>query len=130
MAPLVAGPLNEVEQAELDEGLALFDGAQFWHAHEAWESLWNRLKARHAPLEEIQLVQGFIQTAALLLHHQRQNEAGVRKQWEKLEPKLADWSTAWGLDVATHLNRIERYATDNGQWTLSASNHQFPRTRG
>ena len=130
MAPLVAGPLNEVEQAELDEGLALFDGAQFWHAHEAWESLWNRLKARHAPVEEIRLVQGFIQTAALLLHHQRQNEAGVRKQWEKLEPKLADWSTAWGLDVATHLNRIERYATDNGQWTLSASNHQFPRTRG
>jgi nitroreductase len=130
MAPLVAGPLNEVEQAELDEGLALFDGAQFWHAHEAWESLWNRLKTRHAPLEEIRLVQGFIQTAALLLHHQRQNEAGVRKQWEKLEPKLADWSTAWGLDVATHLNRIERYATDNGQWTLNASNHQFPRTRG
>jgi len=130
MAPLVAGPLNEVEQAELDEGLALFDGAQFWHAHEAWESLWNRLKTRNAPLEEIRLVQGFIQTAALLLHHQRQNEAGVRKQWEKLEPKLADWSTAWGLDVATHLNRIERYASDNGQWTLNASNHQFPRTRG
>ncbi|MEK9651412.1 MAG: DUF309 domain-containing protein [Poseidonia sp.] len=130
MAPLVAGPLNDVEQDELEEGLALFDEAKFWHAHEAWESMWNRLKARHAPPEEILLVQGFIQTAALLLHHQRRNEAGVEKQWAKLRPKLEGWSVAWGLDVNAHLEAIESYAADNGQWTLDATTHQFPRTRG
>jgi hypothetical protein len=130
MAPLVAGPLNGVEHEELEEGLALFNEAKFWHAHEAWESMWNSLKARQAPPEEILLVQGFIQTAALLLHHQRRNEAGVEKQWAKLQPKLEGWSAAWGLDVNAHLEAIESYAADNGQWNLDATDHQFPRTRG
>jgi predicted transcriptional regulator len=130
MASLVAGPLNSVEHDELDEGLALFDDGKFWHAHEAWEALWNRLKQRQAPPEEILLVQGFIQTAALLLHHQRRNEAGVEKQWTKVQSKLEGWSTAWGLDVALHLETIANYAADNGRWTLVAADHQFPRTRG
>jgi len=128
MEPYSAAPLNGEEGRELHEGLELFDEGKFWHAHEAWEALWNRLKQRQAPSEEILLVQGFIQTAALLLHHQRRNEAGVEKQWTKVQSKLEGWYTAWGLDVALHLETIANYAADNGRWTLVAADPQSPRT--
>ena len=124
---LVAGPLTAEEEPLLEQGLALFDDGKFWHAHEAWEDLWNLLKHRSAPSEEVLLVQGLIQTAALLLHHQRKNIAGVEKQWAKLCPKLEDWSTAWGLDITTHLSAVEEYAEDVGTWRLVASHHQLPR---
>jgi len=122
-----AFPLSEPESTLLEAGATLFDEAKFWHAHEAWEDLWNLLKHRSAPSEEVLLVQGLIQTAALLLHHQRKNIAGVEKQWAKLCPKLEDWSTAWGLDITTHLSAVEEYAEDVGTWRLVASHHQLPR---
>ena len=127
MPALNAQPLSNDEVEKLEEGMALFDGAKFWHAHEAWEDLWNMLKHRQAPSEEILLVQGLIQTAAMLLHYQRRNLAGVEKQWAKLQPKLRDWTTAWGIDVASHLVVIRTYAQDAGAWTLKASDHQLPR---
>ena len=127
MDPLTAGPLGADETQLLNEGLHRFDTGQFWHAHESWEDLWNALKRREAPHEEILLVQGLIQTAAMLLHHQRKNAVGVRKQWAKLEPKLNGWSTAWGLDIATHLEAIESYALDADTWQQIASEHQLPR---
>ena len=127
MAFLTAGPLAEEEENMLEDGAALFDAGKFWHAHESWEELWNMLKRRSAPSEEILLVQGLIQTAAMLLHHQRRNRAGVEKQWGKLEPKLRSWEHAWGLDVSTHLAVIETYAADAGTWTLVAKQHQLPR---
>ena len=126
MSLLSAGPLNLDETQMLDEGRQRFDSGQFWHAHESWEDLWNMLKGRQAPLEEILLVQGLIQTAAMLLHHERKNAVGVRKQWEKLQPKLRGWRTAWGLDIEAHLNVIETYALDGDLWRLTASDHQLP----
>jgi hypothetical protein len=127
MDPDNAGPLSESETVLLDEGLHRFDTGQFWHAHESWEDLWNSLKHRNAPQREILLVQGMIQTAAMLLHHQRKNAIGVSKQWAKLHPKLEGWGVAWGLDVASHLRVIESYANDGGAWNLVATNHQVPR---
>ena len=122
-----AGPLSEEESTLLEMGATLFDEAKFWHAHEAWEDLWNDLKRRSATEEEILLVQGLIQTAALLLHHQRRNIGGVEKQWAKLQPKLDGWTTAWGFDIASHLAVIQTYAEDNSTWHLTASEHQLPR---
>lgn len=127
LMPHVASPLSQEERALLEAGANLFDQAKFWHAHEAWEDLWNDLKRRAATEDEILLVQGLIQTAALLLHHQRRNVGGVEKQWAKLQPKLEGWSTAWGLDIAGHLAVIQTYAEDNTRWHLTASNHQLPR---
>ena len=114
-------------RALLEAGATLFDEAKFWHAHEAWEDLWNDLKRRAASQDEILLVQGLIQTAALLLHHQRRNVGGVEKQWAKLQPKLEGWTDAWGFDIATHLAVIQTYAEDNTTWNLTASDHQLPR---
>ena len=125
--PPSAQPLSIEEEAALEEGCILFDEGKFWHAHESWEDLWNDLKRRSAASKEILLIQGLIQTAALLLHHQRKNRGGVEKQWAKLKPKLEGWTTAWGLDIAAHFTVIQSYAEDTGEWTLRAEHHQLPR---
>jgi predicted metal-dependent hydrolase len=61
--------------------VALFNGARYWHAHEAWETLW-----RAAPDEERDFYQGLIQVAAGLIHLQRRNPRGaINKLSEGLE---------------------------------------------
>ena len=109
-----AGPLGSEETALLEEGLHLFDNAQFWHAHESWEDVWNCLKRRNATPEEILLVQGLIQTAALLYHHEHKNHVGILKQWAKLVTKLDGWEHAWGVDVKKHLQTIKSFVSEEG----------------
>jgi uncharacterized protein len=80
-------PLGRLEADRLfREGVALFNGVRYWHAHEAWETLW-----RAAPDEERDFYQGLIQVAAGLLHLQRRNLRGARKK------------------LAEGLARLERY---------------------
>jgi hypothetical protein len=122
-------PMSTEESGYFAEGCDLFNNGRFWHAHEAWEEMWKSLKQRKAPEAEILLVQGLIQTAALLLHHQRRNTAGVTKQWQKLAPKLAGWTSMWGLDIETHLAMVNAYADDVGTWSLVAADHQLPQAR-
>lgn len=79
-------PLDPVEAERLfREGVALFNGVLYWHAHEAWETVW-----RAAPDEERDFYQGLIQVAAGLLHLQRRNLRGARNKLaaglEKLRP--------------------------------------------
>jgi len=57
------------------EGVALFNGVRYWHAHEAWETLW-----RAAADEDRDFYQGLIQIAAGLLHLQRRNLRGARNK--------------------------------------------------
>jgi predicted metal-dependent hydrolase len=77
--PLERGRREPLDPAEADrlfaEGVALFNGVRYWHAHEAWETLW-----RAAPDEERDFYQGLIQIAAGLLHLQRRNARGARNK--------------------------------------------------
>jgi len=67
-------PLDPEEADRLfREGVALFNGARYWHAHEAWETLW-----RAAPDEERDFYQGLIQIAAGFLHLGKRNRRGAR----------------------------------------------------
>src|SRR5688500_9841752 len=87
--PASRGRTEALDRAEADrlfrEGVALFNGVRYWHAHEAWETLW-----RAAPDEERDFYQGLIQVAAGLLHLQRRNLRGARNKLTeglaKLEP--------------------------------------------
>ncbi len=76
---LPAGRTPPLDPATADrlfrEGVALFNGVRYWHAHEAWETLW-----RAAPDEERDFYQGLIQVAAALLHIQRRNVRGARNK--------------------------------------------------
>ncbi len=69
-------PLDPAEAERLfREGVALFNGARYWHAHEAWETLW-----RAAPDEERDFYQGLIKLAAGFLHLSRRNRRGARNK--------------------------------------------------
>ena len=69
-------PLDHAEAHRLfAEGVALFNGVRYWHAHEAWETLW-----RAAADEDRDFYQGLIQIAAGLLHLQRRNLRGARNK--------------------------------------------------
>ncbi len=121
-----ASPLSEDEAVLLERGRQDFDHGRFWHAHEAWEDLWNSLKARHAPQAEILLVQGLIQTAALLYNHQRRKVRGVTNQWAKLTPKLEPWDVAWGFDIAQHVKNISVFFHDVDEWQQTYENVRLP----
>ena len=60
------------------EGVSLFNGVRYWHAHEAWETLW-----RAADDDDRDFYQGLIQVAAGLLHLQRRNARGARNKLEE-----------------------------------------------
>ncbi len=79
-------PLDRVEADRLfRDGVALFNGARYWHAHEAWETLWRAAEDQERPF-----YQGLIQVAAGLFHLQRRNTRGARNKLgegvEKLRP--------------------------------------------
>lgn len=86
-------PLDEMQQDELlHRGVALFNGLRYWHAHEAWETLW-----RAADEEDRDFYQGLIMVAAGLLHLQRRNARGARNKLgeglaklKKYEPSYRD----------------------------------------
>jgi predicted metal-dependent hydrolase len=70
-------------------GVALFNGLRYWHAHEAWETLW-----RAANDEDRDFYQGLIQIAAGLLHLQRRNARGARNKLSEGLEKLAKYEPA------------------------------------
>ena len=121
-----ASPLRPDEFELLQKGRLDFDTGRYWHAHEAWEDLWNSLKRRNALKAEILLIQGLIQTAALLYNHQRKKSRGVTNQWEKLVPKLASWKVAWGFDIERHLENISVYVEDVDVWKQTYQNMSLP----
>ena len=81
-AELPRGRTAALDAREVDrlfrEGVALFNGARYWHAHEAWETLW-----RAAPDDERDFYQGLIQVAAGLLHLEQRNARGARNKLEE-----------------------------------------------
>ena len=91
--PLPAGRTPPLDPRDADrlfwQGVALFNGARYWHAHEAWETLW-----RAAPDEDRDFYQGLIQVAAGLLHLQRRNLRGARIKLEQGRDKLRPYLPA------------------------------------
>lgn len=82
--------LDPVEADRLfRQGIALFNGVRYWHAHEAWETIW-----RAAPNRERDFYQGLIQVAAGLLHLQRRNLRGARNKLAEGLDKLRPYEPA------------------------------------
>jgi hypothetical protein len=83
-------PLSPLEVERLFRtAVALFNGARYWHAHEAWETLW-----RAATDEDRDFYQGLIQVAAGLLHLQRRNMRGARNKLTEGLEKLRRYEPA------------------------------------
>lgn len=57
----------------LEHARALFNGGEYWLAHEALETVWRSIISA----DEARVLQGLIQAAAALLHRQRGNRHGT-----------------------------------------------------
>ncbi|MGZ8482112.1 MAG: DUF309 domain-containing protein [Candidatus Limnocylindria bacterium] len=90
LRPGRTAPLDPAEEERLfGRGVALFNGVRYWHAHEAWETLW-----RAAPDDERDFYQGLILLAAGLLHLQRRNLRGARNKLAEGVAKLSRYEPA------------------------------------
>jgi hypothetical protein len=105
-------PLDAREQHELlHRGVALFNGQRYWHAHEAWETLW-----RAAGEKDRDFYQGLIQVAAGLLHLQRRNVRGARNKLAEGLAKLTPYQPAHrGIFVNELVGKGERILEDLNQ---------------
>jgi predicted metal-dependent hydrolase len=63
----------------------LFNTGRYWEAHEELEVIWRSVPDEHEAL----VLQGLIQSAAALLHRERNNSHGVRRVGEAALEKLA-----------------------------------------
>ena len=92
------------------EGIRLFNAGEFWHAHEQWEACW--LIAQEP---ELTFYQGIIQAAAALVHWQRGNPRGLRRNWEKGRPKLVALPPVMlGLDLRALIVAMDRFIETGG----------------
>ena len=84
------------ENEAFERGVELFNGRQFFEAHEVWEEIWLR-----APEPEKTLLQGFIQIAAALHHWQRANASGAKSLLSAGIAKLETCPAGFhGIDAA------------------------------
>lgn len=109
---LRAGRTAPLDPAEADEhfqrGVALFNGVRYWHAHEAWETLW-----RAAADDDRDFYQGLILIAAGLLHLQRRNTRGARNKLGEGAPKLGPYEPAYrGIFVNELVGRARQLLGD------------------
>ncbi|MEO7909461.1 MAG: DUF309 domain-containing protein [Roseiflexaceae bacterium] len=96
---------SELKTQNYSEGIRLFNAGEFWHAHEQWEACW--MIAREP---ELTFYQGIIQAAAALVHWQRGNPRGLRRNWEKGRPKLVALPAVMlGLDLRTLIADMDRF---------------------
>ena len=63
--------------AGLQRGIDLFNGGEYWEAHEAWEQEW--MPDRKGP--DAAFYKGLIQIAAGCLHYTRRNRRGAINKW-------------------------------------------------
>jgi uncharacterized protein len=118
-APVVlrgrTGPIDHEKAEELfREGVALFNGRRYWHAHEAWETLW-----RAAPDEERDFYQGLILVAAGLLHLQRRNLRGARNKLDEGVTKLRPYEPAHhGIFISELIGKGETLLEDLNEGRL------------
>ena len=93
------------------QAVLLFNGGQYWDAHEALERIWRSVPDE----EEAKVLQGLIQAAAALLHRERGNSHGVRVVGEAALEKLAGpQHPAVEFDVQRLRGELEHALHDGG----------------
>jgi predicted metal-dependent hydrolase len=94
------------------EGLALFNAAHFFEAHEVLEDVW-----RAAPEPERKFFQGLIQVAVALHHYSKGNRIGCRSLLERARRNLTPYPADHrGVDLDSLRCQVDewRSAIDHG----------------
>jgi predicted metal-dependent hydrolase len=92
-------------------GLAHFNAAEFWDAHEAWETIWLEAES------EVHLfLQGLIQLAAAYHHVKRGTYSGGLRLFDAALKKLEGFPKRWcGIDRTS----VELAARSHRQWVAA-----------
>jgi len=91
--------------AELAEGLACYRAAQFFEAHEHWESVWLTLRE-----PEKSFLQSLIQMTAAFHHLQRGNKTGAASLLRRAQIKLARYPAVFGgIEIAPLREEISEW---------------------
>ena len=91
------------DQEELERGLELIDGGEYFEAHEVLEDLW-----RAASAEERDFYQGLVHVAVAWHHARRGNRPGFERQLAKAGRRLGPYAPAHrGVDLSDLLEQID-----------------------
>jgi hypothetical protein len=93
----------ELEKKLYHEGIELFNGHEFFDAHETWEDIWHMAYGiKH------DFYQGMIQAAVALEHYLRSNPRGVASLHKSYPPKFRNVPARFmGLNVPRFLEQME-----------------------
>jgi uncharacterized protein len=80
-----------VDSEKYSRGIALFNNAEFFDAHEALEDIW-----RAAPPENKKFLQGLIQVAVAFHHFSTGNRVGMRSVLERAIRNLGEPAGIFG----------------------------------
>jgi predicted metal-dependent hydrolase len=84
------------------EGVELFNGRNFYKAHDPWESLWLERFG-----EEKDFIQGLILSTVALHHYSRGNLRGARSRFRLSQEKLEKYpDTYWDVDLKNFRRRM------------------------
>lgn len=84
------------------EGVELFNGRNFYKAHDPWESLWLERFG-----EEKDFIQGLILMTVALHHYTRGNLRGARSRYRLACDKLEDYPDRyWGVNLKNFRRRM------------------------
>jgi uncharacterized protein len=101
-----------VESDQYLHGIALFNKAAFFDAHEALEDIW-----RAAPPENKKFLQGMVQIAVAFHHYSTGNRIGMRSVLERAIRNLSEPSGSFGkIQLAALLRSL-------GQWREALDNN-------
>jgi len=101
-------------QHQISEGVALFNSHEFWHAHEAWETIWLEAEG-----DVKRFLQGLIQLAAAYHHVKRGTFSGAVRLFDASLEKLSPFEDGYlGVryadaiaTAARHRERVARSET-------------------
>lgn len=115
---------NEIESWSVDEwkenqeylyGVDLYNNHYYWESHEAWEGMWRAVKPRSKPHK---FLQGLIKLSASILKIRMAKQAPMditgaqrlaKSGFELLEPVKTDGEIYMGIELKSHLNKMEKY---------------------
>jgi len=101
-----------VESDKYLHGIALFNEAAFFDAHEALEDVW-----RAAPPENKKFLQGMVQIAVAFHHYSTGNRVGMRSVLERAIRNLSEPSGSFGCI------QLEALLQSLGQWREALDNN-------
>jgi len=102
-----------VDFNEYRRGIALFNRAEFFQAHEVLEDIW-----RAAPAEEKKFLQGLVQVAVAFHHYSTGNFVGMRSVMDRAMRNLTGHPQRMeGIQLAPLMRSLAQWrkAVDSGQ---------------